>query len=65
MPRQLHLAALLAGLPGYGTHETGDTDGYAEHDALNRAAKALPGFLEALRDESVLVPIVTVGSSAW
>jgi alpha-beta hydrolase superfamily lysophospholipase len=71
----------------------GDTDTYADHDALTRAAKALPRarltqvrgahhdvlndlqhrsvaaevvtFLEALRDESVLVPIVTVESSSW
>jgi alpha-beta hydrolase superfamily lysophospholipase len=71
----------------------GDADSYADHDALTRAAKALPRarltqvrgahhdvlndlqhrsvaaevvtFLEALRDESVLVPIVTVESSAW
>jgi alpha-beta hydrolase superfamily lysophospholipase len=71
----------------------GDSDSYADHDALVRAAKALPQarltqvrgghhdvlndlqhrsvaaevvtFLEALRDESVLVPIVSVKSSAW
>jgi alpha-beta hydrolase superfamily lysophospholipase len=72
---------------------TGDSDSYADHEALIRAAKALPQarltlvrgahhdvlndlqhrsvaaevvtFLEALRDESVLVPIVNVESSAW
>jgi alpha-beta hydrolase superfamily lysophospholipase len=71
----------------------GDSDRYADHDALTRAAKALPRarltqvrgahhdvlndlqhrsvaaevvtFLEALRDESVLLPIVNVESSAW
>ncbi|MDT4891766.1 MAG: hypothetical protein QOE97_801 [Pseudonocardiales bacterium] len=71
----------------------GDTDSFADHDELARAAKALPKarltqvrgahhdvvndlqhrsvaaevviFLEALRDEAVLVPIVTVASSAW
>lgn len=72
---------------------TGDSDSYADHAALIRAADALPQarltqvrggrhdvlndlqhrsvaaeivtFLEALRDESVLVPIVSVKSSAW
>jgi alpha-beta hydrolase superfamily lysophospholipase len=71
----------------------GDSDPYADRDALTRAAKALPRarfavvrgahhdvlndlqhrsvaaevvtFLEALRDESTLVPIVNVESSGW
>jgi pimeloyl-ACP methyl ester carboxylesterase len=71
----------------------GDSDSYADRDALARAAKALPRarlavvrgahhdvlndlqhrsvaaevvtFLEALRDESTLAPIVSVESSAW
>ncbi|SOD72579.1 alpha-beta hydrolase superfamily lysophospholipase [Jatrophihabitans sp. GAS493] len=71
----------------------GDSDEYADRDALARAAKALPQarlsvvrgahhdvlndlqhrsvaaeavtFLEALRDESSLVPIVNVESSTW
>jgi alpha-beta hydrolase superfamily lysophospholipase len=71
----------------------GDSDRYADRDALARAAKALPRarlvlvrgayhdvlndlqhrsvaaeivtFLEALRDEPALVPIVSVESSAW
>jgi alpha-beta hydrolase superfamily lysophospholipase len=71
----------------------GDSDSYADRDALARAAKALPcarlavvrgahhdvlndlqhrsvaaaviTFLEALRDDSALAPIVNVESSAW
>jgi alpha-beta hydrolase superfamily lysophospholipase len=71
----------------------GDSDSYADRDALRRAAKSLPRarlvvvrgahhdvvndlqhrsvaaevvtFLETLRDESSLVPIVTVESSSW
>jgi alpha-beta hydrolase superfamily lysophospholipase len=71
----------------------GDSDRYADRDALARVAKALPRarlavvrgghhdvlndlqhrsvaaeivtFLEALRDDSGLAPIVTVKSSAW
>ncbi|SDJ39707.1 Lysophospholipase, alpha-beta hydrolase superfamily [Frankineae bacterium MT45] len=71
----------------------GDSDPYADREALSRAAKALPQarlsvvrgghhdvlndlqhrsvaaevvtFLEALRDEFSLVPIVTVEASAW
>jgi alpha-beta hydrolase superfamily lysophospholipase len=71
----------------------GDSDRYADREALTRAAKALPRarlavvrgahhdvlndlqhrsvaaevvtFLEALRDESALVPIVSIESSAW